>query len=494
MLIIYLFYCIHFTLYVEALTSHLATRGRNVLPIRYAHQNSLQPQSSPSDTGTLTPTITERILALTQKEDIVIVIDVENVRGKTSFELDHCDLLDRLVIWTSLRHNALGRTLAVVDHGSKSSAHLLHDGYKNTNKAALCVSFAGPEDKADDVIARDVRWLLTSSTTQHIVVITADQELAWRCRFACRSSDFTKFNSVLRKFVSDGNDYARGGARGIQRGKGGKNKKSRAERKKSVQLHQEAEDDDEEIDKDIELSLNQTNNVVEDTTDLAPTPIIEIISPQRFLEDLEEALREWLLEQSTLSDATTAKEIVIDEIPIPSPITSMQKLFQLCGEILFNESLLRKKCSLNNRHMLTDELRVKKAEWKELLLSLRESSVDMGGSLSSSLAWSLSSLTSLQDKADEDESLQRASIPSSSSIPASLWEDLTLDEKERLLIRWGKRRGRQGTKREKTEDRIVLAERLRRQLELVETPKCKDEASLAQLYGDYINSAQDIMK
>ena len=76
------------------------------------------------------------------------------------------------------------------------------------------------------------------------------------------------------------------------------------------------------------------------------------------------------------------------------------------------------------------------------------------------------------------------------------WQDMTTDEQEKLLKRWGKQRGRHGTKREKTEDRIVLAERLRRQLELVERPVCKEEvddnASLAQLYGNYINSSKDL--
>eukprot|EP00985_Skeletonema_marinoi_P019716 scaffold11420_cov163-Skeletonema_marinoi.AAC.3 len=77
-------------------------------------------------------------------------------------------------------------------------------------------------------------------------------------------------------------------------------------------------------------------------------------------------------------------------------------------------------------------------------------------------------------------------------MPTTPWEDLASDEQEKLLKRWGKQRGRHGTKREKTEDRIVLAERLRRQLELVETPACKEEeTSLAQTYGDYINSLQD---
>ncbi len=481
-------------LYVEAFTEYSCRSAtRRWHWSTHAHPNNALEPSQSSDTSK--PAITERILDLTQKEDIAIVIDVENVRGKTSFELDHSDLLDRLVLWASLRNNAFGRTLAVVDHGSKSSAHLLYDGYNKAN-AALCVSFAGPLVKADDIIARDVRWLLSSCATQHVVVITADQELAWRCRSAARSSDSKQFNAILRKFVSNGDDTAlRGGGRG-KRGKGGR-KKSRAARKKQyLQLHQEEpEEDEEENDEtdDVDFQSNHTNNeVIDDTAESAPT--VEIIAPQRFLEDLEEALREWLYQQE---HATTAEEIDIDDIPIPTPISTMQKLFCLCGEILSTESSLRKKCSLRKRSTLTEELRVQKAEWKELLLTLRKSSVEKDnvqnhGSLSSSLAWSLSSFTSQQDEEDESELLLTSPLSSSSSMSTTPWEDLSPDEQEKLLIRWGKRRGRHGTKREKTEDRIVLAERLRRQLELIEKPTCKeDETSLAQMYGEYINSVTD---
>ncbi|KAL7497789.1 hypothetical protein ACHAWT_010206 [Skeletonema menzelii] len=440
---------------------------------RYTHhalQTNVQGDGS-------TPAITERILELTQKEDIVFVVDVENVRGKTSFELDHCDLLDRLTIWASLRKNAFGRTLAVVDHGSKSSAHLLnHD----TTNAALCVSFAGPIVKADDIIARDVRWLLSSNVTQHVVVITADQELSWRCRSAARSPDSKKLNSIMRKLAST-DSVLRGGGRG-------KRGKSRAARKKQyLQLHQESEE--EEVEED--LHSNHTNEVANDTADLDPTPTVEIITPQRFLEDLEQALREWLSKQE---HSTTVEEIDIDDIPIPTPITTMQSLFHLCGEILSIESSLRKKCSLRKRHTLTEELREKKAAWKELLLTLHNGTERQHGLLSSSLAWSLSSFTSQEDEGNGSESLLTSPLPPSSLMSTTPWQDMTTDEQEKLLKRWGKQRGRHGTKREKTEDRIVLAERLRRQLELVEPPACKEEAdaSLAQLYGDYINSATDL--
>lgn len=488
-----------FILYVEAFTEYScrsATRSCHYWPTQTL--NSINPNialESSQSSDTSKPAITERILDLTQKEDIAIVIDVENVRGKTSFELGHCDFLDRLVLWASQRNNAFGRTLAVVDHGSKSSAHLLHhDGYNQTN-AALCVSFAGPLVKADDIIARDVRWLLSSCAIQHVVVITADQELAWRCRSAARLSDSTPFNSILRKIACDGDDTAlRGGGRGM-RGKGGR-KKSRAARKKQyLQLHQESEAEEGENNETdcVDFQSNHTNNDVINDTAESSSPTVEIIAPQRFLEDLEEALREWLYQQE---HASTAEEIDIGDIPIPSPITTMQKLFCLSGEILSIESSLRKNCSLRKRSTLTEELRVQKAEWKELLLALRKSSVEeenvqRHGSLSSSLAWSLSSLTLQQNEDHESEPLLTSQRSSSSSIFTTPWEDLSSDEQEKLLIRWGKRRGRHGTKREKTEDRIVLAERLRRQLELVEKPTCKED-SLAHVYREYINSVRDL--
>ena len=482
-----------FIICVQAFTEHIHC------PVKRDYttlQNALQTSAS---SEAQIPAITERILDLTQKEDIAIVIDVENVRGKTSFELDHCDLLDRLVIWTSLRQNAYGRTLAVVDHGSKSSAHLLHNDYNATNDTALCVSFAGPLVKADDIIARDVRWLLSSTAAQHIVVITADQELSWRCRSATRSADSKQLNSIMRKLTSFDTGTALRGGRG-KRGKGGR-KKSRAARKKQyLQLHQESEEsEDENVDNDNEEDSNHNSDGDEDETlsDLGPT--VEIIAPQRFLEDLEQALREWLDKQEY--SRPLEEEIDVGDIPIPTPITTMQTLFKKCGEILSIESTLRKKCSLRKRHTQTEDLRVLKTEWKELLLTLRTSRTEKDNSqqydsLPSSLAWSLSSFTSQEDLGDESNSILTAPLPSSSSMSETPWEELSPDEQEKLLKRWGKRRGRHGTKREKTEDRIVLAERLRRQLELVETPTiCKDKdekKSLAKAYGDYINSAIDL--
>ena len=103
---------------------------------------------------------------------IAVIIDAENVRGRTGFEVDHADLIDRLLVWTSMRCGHVnGKTIVVIDHGSRAGAIVLPGnsfggeggGGGMDASSNLCVSFAGPRRKADDVIARDVRWLLSSS-------------------------------------------------------------------------------------------------------------------------------------------------------------------------------------------------------------------------------------------------------------------------------------------------------------------------------------------
>jgi len=82
--------------------------------------------------------------------------------------------------------------------------------------------------------------------------------------------------------------------------------------------------------------------------------------------------------------------------------------------------------------------------------------------------------------------------PVKSATP-SAWDTLASNEQEELLKRWGKKRGRVGSKREKTEDRIVMAERLRRQLELLvpsdsSTLNDDKDKNLASIYAEYINA------
>ena len=132
------------------------------------------PQTTTASTTTTTPTIQLPSWTHHSEEDVIaVIIDAENVRGRTGFELDHADLLDRLLVWTSMRYGyAYGKTIVVIDHGSQAGAIVLRDensfqeeDSKDTTTLSnnnLCVSFAGPQCKADDIIARDVKWLLSS--------------------------------------------------------------------------------------------------------------------------------------------------------------------------------------------------------------------------------------------------------------------------------------------------------------------------------------------
>ncbi|EED93982.1 predicted protein [Thalassiosira pseudonana CCMP1335] len=335
------------------------------------------------------------MLSLTSNPNVAIIIDMENVRGKTSFELDHADFLDRL------------------------------KGSKNDGISSICVTFAGPYRKADDVIARDARWFLSEASmtsTDLVVVVTADQELSWRCRSANPS-----FGNAL---VKDG---------GVK-GKRGKSRKTRSQRKKAVQRHlqemDEGDDDDESEEEDDSIDTSMKTDVAEEDANESTTlPRVEIIPPQRFLEDLEEAL----------------------------------------------------------------QLRTCKEEWKDILQTIvvdGESSDDVS-SLLSSLATSLSATLTNDDigeatEASLDNSFSSSAPPSTASLA---WEKLSSKEQDSLLTRWGKRRGR--PKREKTEDRIAIAERLRRQMELVldvdvTIPKLGEnnarELSLIESYVKYVHS------
>jgi predicted phosphodiesterase len=104
----------------------------------------------------------------------VVWIDVENVRGKSGFELSHSELLEKAALWAK-HHNLWGKVHLVVDHGSVKCGYWLEE-------KGLAVVFAGPSEKADDVMARDVALFETS------VVVTADVELQRRCRRAAKDN------------------------------------------------------------------------------------------------------------------------------------------------------------------------------------------------------------------------------------------------------------------------------------------------------------------
>ena len=103
----------------------------------------------------------------------VIVIDGDNVRGKTKFRLSNEELCVRVQEWMAA--SALsGLVVLLFDHGSRHSGVLLPD-------PRLAVVFSGPGRTADDVITRDVGWF-QSVGQRDVVVVTEDNGLKRRCR------------------------------------------------------------------------------------------------------------------------------------------------------------------------------------------------------------------------------------------------------------------------------------------------------------------------
>jgi Icc-related predicted phosphoesterase len=115
-----------------------------------------------------------KLQTISNEPNAMVWIDVENVRGKSGFELSHMDLLEQATIWTK-HHGLEGKVNLVVDHGTVTCGYWLKD-------RGLSVCFAGPRQKADDVISQDVSLFGTS------IVVTADNELQQRCRRSARHS------------------------------------------------------------------------------------------------------------------------------------------------------------------------------------------------------------------------------------------------------------------------------------------------------------------
>ena len=104
---------------------------------------------------------------------------VENVRGKSGFELSHADVIHSTSIWA--KHYGLeNRVSLLVDHGSVPSGHYFKD-------RGLSIIFAGQKLKADDIIVRDIPFC-QDKLQSDLVVITQDYELMQRCKRAAHRS------------------------------------------------------------------------------------------------------------------------------------------------------------------------------------------------------------------------------------------------------------------------------------------------------------------
>jgi hypothetical protein len=307
-------------------------------------------------------------------------------------------------------------------------------------------------------------------------------------------------------------------------------------------------------------------------------PTVEVISPLKFLEDLDLAVHEWLrrreprhapidgdggADRDVAPFSATATSAGEDDVVVvvPSPVTTVRDLFRLRGRILTLESSLRGNISLHRRSTTMGELRKCKGVMRVVISSIVDVGDDDdddgdggGGGLVSSLALSLSStISSLDEDEDEDEdddcgSDSTSPPPSSTSSTAERgrslgrrrqnatsgegrtpkeerkrlwvqsqkersrdkrrqdstpWERLAPKDQESLLLQWGKDRGHNAVRREKTEDRIVLAERLRRQLELIFDRSIEDDknfdvadgrreaTTLVNTYANYINNMRN---
>eukprot|EP00547_Thalassionema_nitzschioides_P007703 CAMPEP_0194220700 /NCGR_PEP_ID=MMETSP0156-20130528/29040_1 /TAXON_ID=33649 /ORGANISM="Thalassionema nitzschioides, Strain L26-B" /LENGTH=437 /DNA_ID=CAMNT_0038950843 /DNA_START=137 /DNA_END=1450 /DNA_ORIENTATION=- len=129
--------------------------------------------------------------SLEKGKKIILLVDFNNVRGKSDFALTNQDLLFQLEQWknasSSIRRIQI---VCVIDHGSRNFA------YRFCNLGL--VVFAGPNRTADDVIAKATHWLivpnrektmkvdddgvaLDSNFDIRVLAVTSDRELKMRC-------------------------------------------------------------------------------------------------------------------------------------------------------------------------------------------------------------------------------------------------------------------------------------------------------------------------
>jgi hypothetical protein len=103
-----------------------------------------------------------------------VLIDVENVRGKSGFRLSYEDVVHAISLWVLHLADLRGRVVLVMDHGSIPSSFWLPD-------KGISIVFSGPFAKADDVLAVDAVPFFTGAQNSSCCVVTADRGLIKRC-------------------------------------------------------------------------------------------------------------------------------------------------------------------------------------------------------------------------------------------------------------------------------------------------------------------------
>ena len=123
----------------------------------------------------INPKVAQRISRLKNSftdlsTNTIIIVDGDNVRGKTKFSASKeqlCRDLDSFVSLSGIE----SRVVLMYDHGNEHEAFLF---------GSLAVCFSGPGRTADDVIARDLVWFQRRFNCS-VVVVTADTGLKTRC-------------------------------------------------------------------------------------------------------------------------------------------------------------------------------------------------------------------------------------------------------------------------------------------------------------------------
>ena len=310
--------------------------------------------------------------AAASSRDIYVLVDVENVRGRSDFALSHGQLLDRAAVWAR-RRGLRGRVVLVVDHGSEPTGHHLPGG-------GLAVVFSGNQQKADDVIVRDVAYA-QGTLGLDVFCVTRDQDLIRRCHQA--------------------------GTAGSRRS--------------------------------------------------------QIIAPSSFLEDLESAMAEHAAEELEGGEGSIDSSRSPQEQPASCLLEEMagnlELEINLWGDVLRCETELRRRRrgSKKKRSKIAAELE----RHRERLAELN----DAGGQST------LERVTAINPAASNEHCLSR-------------------QVQDELVSRWHDRRRRSLGYVERTGDRIVLAEMLRRQLLTVSTrnqadPERVDEPAL--LHASHAN-------
>jgi Icc-related predicted phosphoesterase len=312
-----------------------------------------------------------------------IWIDMENVRGKSGFQLTHREVLDKTQLWT--KHFRLeDKVIVVVDHGGPApSGFFLED-------KRMAVVFSGNACKADDIIARGVG-----------------------------ASCFPFFGTLDEPSAGGGEPPTNGGKRGKQRRAGATGKT---------------------------IVVTADNELIARCRRGAKNEY-HIVNPQTFLDDLE-----WVVGEVRQQERQNLLDAGGDNIGIESSSTTTLtledefKLGRLDTEIKLRGQLIDAEVRLGDkkkRKKLTNKRR-KKLESR--IESLRRKLALRGPSL-------LDQLT--QQSSDDGKS------DSSDGSLAREQQDL-------LLARWRDLQKRPPQK-EQTGDRVIYAERLRRELEADES-------------------------